>query len=108
MNVLIVIFLPLILSQVLSENSTNKVLQEEIDELKNENALILSQVLGQNSTNEVLHEEIDELKNENADLKIQVDALENRINEVHPTCPIKKSSVFSIEGRVSESMSCEQ
>ena len=61
--------------------------------------LILSQVLGQDSTNEVLQQEIEELKNENVKLKIQVDALENRINEVHPTCPIKKSNVFSIEGR---------
>ena len=62
--------------------------------------LILSQVLGQNSTNEILQEEIGELKKENAELKIQVDALESRINEVHPICPIKKSNVFSIEGRV--------
>ena len=62
--------------------------------------LILSQVLGQNSTNEILQEEIGELKQENAELKIQVDALESRINEVHPICPIKKSNVFSIEGRV--------
>ena len=62
--------------------------------------LILSQVLGQTSTNEILQEEIGELKQENAELKIQVDALESRINEVHPICPIKKSNVFSIEGRV--------
>ena len=62
--------------------------------------LILSQVLGQKSTNEILQEEIGELKQENAELKIQVDALESRINEVHPICPIKKSNVFSIEGRV--------
>ena len=56
--------------------------------------------MGQNSINEVLQEEIGELKKENAELKIQVDALESRINEVHPICPIKKSNVFSIEGRV--------
>ena len=42
----------------------------------------------------VLQEEIDELK-------IQLDGLENRINEVHPTLtrPIEKSNVYSIQGR---------
>ena len=74
MNLFIVLFLPLIISQVLCQNTAeNDVLQKEIDELKT-----------------------------------QVDALESRINEVHPTCPIEKSNVFSIEGRVSKRMSYKQ
>ena len=98
MDLFIVLFLPLILSQVLGQNSTS-------------DRSVVGARLGWptqqppdgaggslDSTNEVLQQEIDELKNENVKLKIQVDALENRINEVHPTCPIEKSSVISIEG----------
>ena len=99
MDLFFVLFLPLILSKVLGQNNTSdrSVVGARLGWPTQQPPDGARGLL--DSTNEVLQQEIDELKNENVKLKIQVDALENRINEVHPTCPIEKSSVISIEGR---------